>query len=135
MTWETPPVHGSCAGSLIVHVIDRTAAGCTLTMTSTTLSSVEHSGWVNQWLRRLPRSVIAPCPAVGDRSPTCRGCIRCRIYTVRRGPNGEIVVRWTRPDPDGARPNGSFTAWDWSEATWFADKLRAGGWRWEGEVP
>ena len=26
----TPPVHGSCAGSLIVHVIDRTAVGCTL---------------------------------------------------------------------------------------------------------
>ena len=30
MTWEPSPVHGSCAGSLIVHVIDRTAAGCTL---------------------------------------------------------------------------------------------------------
>ena len=24
------PVHGSCAGSLIVHLIDRAAAGCTL---------------------------------------------------------------------------------------------------------
>jgi hypothetical protein len=30
MTWVPSPVHGSCAGSLIVHVVDRTAAGCTL---------------------------------------------------------------------------------------------------------
>jgi hypothetical protein len=34
MTWEPSPVHGSCTGSLIVHLIvhliDRTAADCTL---------------------------------------------------------------------------------------------------------
>ena len=30
MTWEPSPVHGSCTGSLIVHVVDGTAAGCML---------------------------------------------------------------------------------------------------------
>jgi hypothetical protein len=30
MTWEPSPVHGSCTGSLIVHLVDFTAAGCTL---------------------------------------------------------------------------------------------------------
>jgi len=30
MTWEPSPVHGSCAGSLVVHLIDRPALACTL---------------------------------------------------------------------------------------------------------
>ena len=30
MTWEPSPVHGSCTGSLILHVVVGTAAGCSL---------------------------------------------------------------------------------------------------------
>jgi hypothetical protein len=30
MTCHPSPVHGSCSGSLIVHVVDGTAAGCAL---------------------------------------------------------------------------------------------------------
>ena len=67
MTWEPSPVHGSCAGSLIVHVIDRTAAGCTL--------DDEPDGCAGIELRH--RGNRAGWPAGGS-------CNQCRVHTAVR---------------------------------------------------